>query len=121
MKAGFTPIFDFVLDHYAESPTIYGRTVSPMSVASVYGVVFRFCQMDKANPRCEASAETIGLRCGLQEAVVRRCLKVLINDDWLEEHRRAGRSFVYRLTPKSWARIGDVSKKQGSKVVTYDG
>lgn len=117
--AGFTMVFDAIVVHYKEAPTVYGRSVSPITVALVFGAVYRFCSIDKENPHCDASAETIGDRCDTHESVVRRCLKVLVNDGWLEHKPNPGRPSVYRMTSRSMAMIMGQKYKQG-KAVIYD-
>lgn len=61
----FTPIFDEFLDDLG------------LVTTAVYGVVWRYCQMDKGDPRCNASFQTIANRLEVHRSTAIRAIQTL--------------------------------------------
>lgn len=69
--------------------------------ALVYGVVFRYCQMERG--RCDAAAETIAERANCSAKTVRRHLAALVEHGYLVDTTPEVRHkpHIYRLTDKA--------------------
>lgn len=68
---GFTPVIDGLVDEYG------------LITAAVYGIVYRYCQME--NGYCNAALEKIGDRLGVSEKTIKRHLKTLCDDGYIED------------------------------------
>jgi len=68
---GFTPVIDVVVDDIGLVPAI------------VYGIVWRYCQMD--NGICRASLDTIADKIGMSRKTVERHIKALCEAGYLED------------------------------------
>lgn len=92
---GFTMMPDEILEKLGVLP------------AMIYGMVYRFCQMDSGT--CTASQEKIAKRLGLSRASVNRHLERLVKAGYLEADKKRGIGTIYKLTCN--LELQDVSTK----------
>jgi DNA-binding MarR family transcriptional regulator len=89
MVKGFTPIIDALAQE------------TSLTTAAVYGVVWRYCQMD--DRICRASVETIAARVGISRKTADRHLKILVERGYLEDTTpdRRNAPHIYRDTGRA--------------------
>jgi len=87
----FTPAFD-------EVTKAVGLTAS-----AIFGLVWRYCQLDKANPRCSLSLKSMSSLLNLSRPTLRKHLNTLIKHGWIVDTTpdNTGSIHVYRLTSVS--------------------
>lgn len=119
-SSSFTPIFDFMLSAYKDGTSIKGRGASPHAIAIVFGVIYRYTRMSKADPRCVVGAKRIASRSFLDETTTRRCIRVLIGDGWICLKQESGKTPVIHMTDKAKAMLGQEIKRTSNKQVVYD-
>lgn len=78
----FTPIMDNVASDLGLIP------------AAVYGVVWRFCQMNDGV--CQASLQTMGDKLGANKATVMRHIKALCKAGWITDLDKGARNYNHR-------------------------
>lgn len=84
---GYTPVIDKVRDECGIIPAV------------LFGVVWRFCQMDGG--KCTASQSTIAERAGISNPSARMHLKTLVQKGYLTAETVAGIGITYEDTGKA--------------------